>query len=97
LVTFFVTSADSGIFVIGMFARHGNSDPNKRIVVAAGIMVALTAIVYLCAGGLQAIQNTAIVIALPFVLILLVICWALVKELRQDSRSAVYKGVQDAK
>jgi glycine betaine transporter len=84
LVTFFITSADSAIFVLGMFVGHGKLDPDKRIVVASGIMISLTAIVFLYNGGLQAIQNTSIVIALPFVPILLLICWALFKELRQD-------------
>jgi glycine betaine transporter len=84
LITFFITSADSAIFVIGMFASRGNLNPGRRIVVISGILISLTAIVFLYNGGLQAIQNTSIVMALPFVLILFLICLALFKELRQD-------------
>jgi glycine betaine transporter len=84
LVTFFITSADSAIFVVGMFARHGKLEPDKRIVVVSGIMISLAAIVFLYNGGLQVIQTTSIVMALPFMLIMLLICWALFKELRKD-------------
>ncbi|MDR1249566.1 MAG: BCCT family transporter, partial [Treponema sp.] len=85
LITFFITSADSAIFVLGMFARRGKLEPDKRIVVISGIMISLAAIVFLYNGGLQVIQTTSIVMALPFMLIMLSICWALFKELRQDN------------
>jgi glycine betaine transporter len=85
LITFFITSADSAIFVLGMFARHGKLEPDKRIVVISGIMISLAAIVFLYNGGLQVIQTTSIVMALPFMFIMLLICWALFKELRQDN------------
>jgi glycine betaine transporter len=84
LVTFFITSADSAIFVIGIFAHKGKLEPDKRIVVISGIIISLTSIVFLYNGGLQTIQNASIVMALPFVPILPLMCWALFKELRQD-------------
>ncbi|MDR2517184.1 MAG: BCCT family transporter [Spirochaetaceae bacterium] len=85
LVTFFVTSADSAVYVIAMFAGRGALDPDRRMITAAGVMISLTAIVFLYNGGLRAMQNTSIVMALPFVAVLLLICRSLQKELGRDT------------
>ncbi len=85
LITFFfVSSADSASVVLGMLSSKGNIDPHKAIVVTWGAMIAVTAIVLLLAGGLEAIQTAAIVIAVPFLALMLVICFQLVKELRGE-------------
>ena len=42
----------------------------------------------LVAGGLDALQNGAIVAATPFVILMLVICWALMKAMAQDADTA---------
>ncbi len=98
LVTFFfVSSADSASVVLGMLSSKGNIDPHKAVVVLWGSMIALTAIVLLLAGGLEAIQMAAIVIAVPFLLLMLAICWQLVKQLRQEPVvSTVPEGVYTA-
>lgn len=98
LITFFfVSSADSASVVLGMLSSKGNIEPHKVVVVLWGSMIALTAIVLLLAGGLEAIQMAAIVIAVPFLLLMLAICWQLVKQLRQEPVvSTVPEGVYTA-
>ncbi len=98
LITFFfVSSADSASVVLGMLSSKGNIEPHKFVVILWGSMIALTAIVLLLAGGLQAIQMAAIVIAVPFLLLMLAICWQLVKQLRKEPVvSTVPEGVYTA-
>lgn len=98
LITFFfVSSADSASVVLGMLSSKGNIEPPKVVIVLWGSMIALTAIVLLLAGGLEAIQTAAIVIAVPFLLLMLAICWQLVKQLRQEPVvSTVPEGVYTA-
>ena len=85
LITFFfVSSADSASVVLGMLSSRGNINPHKLIVVLWGSMIALTAIVLLLAGGLEAIQTAAVVIAVPFLLLMIAVCFQLLRELRTE-------------
>ncbi len=78
---FFVTSADSATFVLGMMTSKGNPTPSARIKLAWGVLTALVAAILLLSGGLKGVQATSIVIALPFMVIMLVMCIGLVKAL----------------
>lgn len=83
-VTFFVTSSDSGSLVIDTITSGGHDDAPvwQRIFWATGEGV--VAAVLLLAGGLQALQSAAIAGALPFVFVLLAVCYGLGKGLRLD-------------
>jgi choline-glycine betaine transporter len=98
LITFFfVSSADSASVVLGMLSSKGNIDPHKGVVVLWGSMIGATAIVLLLADGLSAIQSAAIVIAVPFLLLMVVLCVQLVRELRTEPVvSTVPEGVYTA-
>ena len=79
IVTFFVTSADSATFVIGMFSRNGDLNPDNKIKIIWGVVLSLMAIVLLFSGGLVAMRNTSIIMALPFLLIIILMCVAIYK------------------
>ncbi|MGE6328039.1 BCCT family transporter [Psychrobacter pacificensis] len=72
IITFFVTSSDSGSLVIDSLAAGGRSDTpwwqRSFWVVTEGAVAA----VLLIAGGLTALQTAAIVSALPFAIIILI-------------------------
>ena len=51
LVTFFVTSANSATFVLGMFSSHGDLDPAAGKKLLWGIIQSLLAFGLLRAGG----------------------------------------------
>lgn len=75
---FFITSADSATFVLGMQTSFGSLTPAARIKIVWGISLSAIAYILLSAGGetgLDALQSAAITAALPFsiVIILLVI------------------------
>jgi choline-glycine betaine transporter len=79
---FFVTSSDSGSFVVDMLASGGHPDPPLWQRLFWATTEGAVAIVLLLAGGLGALQSAAIATGLPFCLVLLVTCVSLVKSLR---------------
>jgi glycine betaine transporter len=85
IITFFVTSADSANFVIAMFSRNGDLNPDRKIKVIWGVVLSSMAIVLLLSGGLVAIRNVAIIMALPFVLVIIAICVSIYKAFKNET------------
>ncbi|GAA3165398.1 BCCT family transporter [Planomonospora alba] len=81
---YFVTGADSASLVLGSLTTGGSLHPPRPLVVMWGVLVGAVALVLLLAGGLEALQQATILVALPFVAVMLLLCAALVKELRDD-------------
>ncbi|GAB3138264.1 BCCT family transporter [Marisediminicola antarctica] len=76
ITIFFVTSSDSGALVMGMIATGGQINPKKRVRTFFTLITAALAISLLLSGGLLALQTAAIIIALPFSVVMLLICWS---------------------
>ncbi|MCI4085761.1 MULTISPECIES: BCCT family transporter [Streptomyces] len=101
VMTYFVTSADSASLVMGSLTSRGSLHPPTWLVVTWGVLMAAVAAVLLVAGGLKSLQTATILVALPFVVVMLLLCWALVKELREDpgagpARHHPLHGMRDA-
>ncbi|NME68220.1 BCCT family transporter [Flammeovirga aprica] len=80
LVTlFFVTSSDSGSFVVDMLTSGGKHDAPKSQKVFWASMEGLIAGVLLMGGGLAAIQTATVLSGLPFALLIIVMCYSLYK------------------
>ena len=84
LCTFFITSANSGTFVLSMLTSDGNLNPPNNRKILWGILQAVTAVGLLMAGGLKPLQTISIAAAFPFIFIMIAICIAAVKAMRQD-------------
>ena len=84
LFAFFITSADSGTLVLGIFSSDGNLEPSSLRKTMWGLLISLLAIGLLLTGGLSSIQIVSIVIAFPFLFILMGCCYSLAKALRQE-------------
>ncbi|QBS40664.1 BCCT family transporter [Nocardia sp. CS682] len=84
VMTYFVTSADSASLVMGSLTSRGALNPPSWLVITWGILMASVAAVLLVAGGLNSLQTATILVSLPFVLVMLALCWSLMKELRED-------------
>ncbi|MTE21582.1 BCCT family transporter [Streptomyces sp. TRM43335] len=84
VMTYFITSADSASLVMGSLTSGGALHPRSWLVVTWGVLMAAVAAVLLVAGGLDGLKTGTILVALPFVLVMLTLCWALFKELRED-------------
>jgi choline/glycine/proline betaine transport protein len=86
IVTFFVTSSDSGSLVIDIITSGGNEDPPIWQRVFWAIAEGIVASVLLLAGGLSALQTAAISSALPFSVVMLFICYGLYKALKGEDQ-----------
>ncbi|MFO7602346.1 MAG: choline BCCT transporter BetT [Gammaproteobacteria bacterium] len=84
VVTFFVTSSDSGSLVIDIITSGGHTNPPVRQRIFWAVSEGVVAAVLLLAGGLTALQTASIASALPFTVIMLFICYGLWKGLRME-------------
>lgn len=84
IFTFFITSADSATYVLSMLSEDGRLIPTNGKKVVWGVIVAGIATVLLYAGGLDALRNTLIIIALPFAVVVALIVVALIVEVYHE-------------
>lgn len=84
VVTFFVTSSDSGSLVIDIITSGGDDNPPVWQRIFWAITEGVVAAVLLLAGGLAALKTAAIASALPFTIILLFVCYGLLKALHME-------------
>ncbi|WP_010199166.1 glycine betaine uptake BCCT transporter [Bacillus sp. m3-13] len=84
ITTFFVTSADSATFVLGMQTTGGKLNPPNNVKIVWGIILVASTLVLMASGGLAGLQTAIIVSALPLTLIVLVMCYGLLKELNKE-------------
>jgi glycine betaine transporter len=84
ILLFYVAGADSASLVLGMLSQGGSLHPKTWLVVLWGSMIGAVAIALLLAGGLDAIQTTVIVLGIPFLVVMLGVCFSLVRQLRDE-------------
>jgi choline-glycine betaine transporter len=89
IAIFFVSGADAASIVMGTLSQRGTIHPSRSVVIFWGsVMGTIAAIMLLVGGGegdaLSGIQNITIIMAAPFVLVMIVMCVALTKDLRDD-------------
>ncbi|MGY1761607.1 BCCT family transporter [Geodermatophilus sp. SYSU D00779] len=84
IMLFYVAGADAASLVLGMLSQGGSLHPRTWLVVTWGSMIGAVAIALLLAGGLDAIQTTVIVFGVPFLVVMLGVCYSLLKQLRAE-------------
>jgi choline/glycine/proline betaine transport protein len=84
IVIFFITSADSGMFVMNSISTKNARISPKWQTIGWGILLATLALVLLNAGGLAALQSMTLITALPFSVIMLLFIVSLMKALIID-------------
>ncbi|MDC1453518.1 BCCT family transporter, partial [Porticoccaceae bacterium] len=85
LMTFLVTSADSGILIINTLASGGNqSQKQTKHVIIWGLIFALLIGALLSAGGMDALRSVMIIGALPFSVVMALMAVSLVKTLLSE-------------
>jgi len=87
VIVFFVTSSDSGSLVIDSITAGGKVDAPKPQRVFWAIIEGAIAIALLLGGGLTALQAAAVSTGLPFTLVLLVACYAIIKGLMSEPKA----------
>jgi choline/carnitine/betaine transport len=84
---FFVSGADAASIVMGSLSERGKLEPSRSTVIFWGVATGGVAAVMLLVGGdsaLTGLQTITIVAALPFVLVMIGLSVALVKDLHND-------------
>ncbi|WP_120009690.1 BCCT family transporter [Teichococcus vastitatis] len=84
IVTFFITSADSAALVVSTIAAGGQEHVPMPQRIFWAVSSGVIAAVLLATGGLQALQTAAIVSALPFTVMMLLICYGLWRGLARE-------------
>ena len=87
IVFFFVTSSDSGSLVIDILCSGGDLDPPKASRVYWSVLEGTAAAVLLIVGGagsLTALQTASIATAVPFSVVMVLACWAMLRAFRYD-------------
>lgn len=86
VVLYFVSGADANTFVLSMMSSRGTLFPTKPVLGTWGVVTGLSAVLLLIVGGLVALQQAAMLSALPFTIIVALLGISLIKELRRDER-----------
>ena len=94
IVIFFVTSSDSGSYVVDMIANGGTPDPPvwSRVMWAvlegaiAAVLILAGAAAGVEGGGLASLQTMAIITAVPFTIVMIGICISLVKAFSAEDK-----------
>lgn len=84
--TFFITSADSATFVLGMQTTGGSMNPDNSVKIIWGVAQSLIAVILLAANGLTALQNALIIAALPFSFIMVLMMISTIKALQLERK-----------
>ena len=85
IVTFFVTSSDSGSLVIDTITSGGHLNPPVWQRVFWAVTEGIVAAILMIGGGLGALQSATIVTALPFTFVIIFACAGLLKGLRMET------------
>ncbi|TPE66556.1 BCCT family transporter [Halalkalibacterium halodurans] len=85
IASFFITSADSATVVLGIQSTDGDLNPSNVVKFVWGLIIsASAAILLLNQEGLGALQTAAIIAALPFTVIMIVLIFSMVKSFRRE-------------
>jgi choline-glycine betaine transporter len=100
---FFVSGADAASIVMGSLSERGTIKPTRPTVIFWGVATGAVAAVMLLVGGadaLNGLQSITIIVAVPFVLVMIGLAVALVRDLRNDPlvvrRQYAVEAVNDA-
>lgn len=83
---FFITSADSATFVLGMQTTYGSLTPPNRVKLTWGVIQSTVALILLYSGGLGALQNALIIAAFPFSFIMVLMMVSLYRSLVREKK-----------
>ena len=87
LITFLVTSADSAVLIVNTINAAGDEGPKARPhIMFWGAALALVVGGLLISGGTSAIQTAMVIGALPFSVVMVLMCIALIKAIYNDGR-----------
>jgi len=85
IAIFFITSADSATFVLGMFSTGGQLNPANFVKIVWGLILSAMAAIVMYFGGLNGFQNMLITVALPFSVIIILMAISFLKTVAKKT------------
>ena len=82
---FFITSADSATYVVGVMSSGGNLNPKNSLKIFWGILCSTIAAMLLLTGGLKAIQTVSFVVSFPFMILMVFMIVAFLRSLKSET------------
>jgi len=98
LSTFFITSADSATFVLGMMSSNGDLNPSTQRKLVWGFIQSGLAIALMLSGGLDMLQTASIAAAFPFAIVMIFAMISMTKALKNEDLGEIrekYKEQED--
>jgi choline/glycine/proline betaine transport protein len=84
VAVYFVTASDAGALVVSMITSKGDEEPPLWLRIFWALACGGVAGGLLLAGGLEAVQAAAVVAALPLCLLMVLMCYGILKGLRDE-------------
>ncbi|TKD72441.1 BCCT family transporter [Pseudalkalibacillus hwajinpoensis] len=84
IAIFFITSADSATFVLGMLTTSGSLNPAAPIKIVWGLSLSGMAAVIVYFGGTQGLQNMLIIAAFPFSIVVLMMGYSFYRSASKE-------------
>ena len=84
VTVFFITSSDSGTYVNGMLTSGGMANPPYQLRITWGVMEGAIAAILIFTGGLGALQTASVVGGFPFMIIMFLMLYCLMKSLFEE-------------
>lgn len=84
LCAFFVTSANSGVYVLSMLTSNGEINPPNRKKILWGVIQSVMAVGLLMAGGLKPLQTISLAAAFPFIFIMFAAIVAFLRAIKKE-------------
>lgn len=88
VLTYLVTSADSGVLVLNTIMSGGNANETgiKHRIIWGLIITAIIGSLLIAGGGMDALKKAMIIGALPFAIVMVLMCVSLAKAMFLDSK-----------
>lgn len=87
IAIFLITSVDSTVYVLGIMSCDGNENPSNTVKAIWGVLIAAITGVLIVSSGLEGLQSVALIAALPFTIIMILISVSLFKSLQNEHKS----------
>ena len=95
LISWFVTSSDSGTLVMCTMLSMGDENPPVKFRIFWGVTAGAVAAVLMLAGGLSALQTASIVAGLPISVIVLMMIYGIVVTLHEEHPVTDYENKRE--
>ncbi|WP_053368538.1 BCCT family transporter [Bacillus sp. FJAT-27245] len=95
VLIFFITSANSAIFVLGMISENGNPNPSHMTKIIWGVVIAAVSGILIMTGGLSGLQSALVATSIPLALLMLFMCYSTYKGLMDELKLMLAKNEQE--